>query len=115
MVIRFIRKIALFLKPVKVGDTFYGDPVWWVLPRPIEMVLHGLKDVNGDTLYRPTPSEGCYRLTIEKDYDSYYTLRSEVLCRAGSTWASIWKERSQPRRMPRLILEQYILAGLLWR
>jgi hypothetical protein len=115
MITRFIRKISLFFNPIKAGDVFYGDPVWWVLPRPIEMVLHGLKDKEGNTLYRPVPSEGCYKVTVEGDYDSYFKLRSEVLCNTDASYTSIWKQRSQPRRMPRLILEQYILSALLWR
>ena len=115
MIRRLVLKISLFLRPLKKGDILYGDPVWWIIPRPIEMVLHDLKDRFGTNLYDPIPSEGCYKLTIEKDLDSYYVLDSEVLCNTKFSGIGFWKKRSQPRRMARLQLEEYILNGLLWR
>jgi hypothetical protein len=115
MIRRLILKLALFLKPLRAGDVLYGDPVWWVIPRPIEMVLHGLKDIHGANMYTPIPSEGCYKLTIDKDLESYYILDSEVLCNTKFSSIVFWKKRSQPRRMARLQLEEYFLNGMLWR
>ena len=114
MFIRLFRKISLLLNPPKKGDTFYGDPVWWIIPRPVERILHGLKDKYGNNLYDPIPSEDCFRLIIDNDYlDSYYVLDSEVFCRSKNSNVSVWMKRTQPRRMGKETLEQFILAGML--
>src|SRR5580700_9597237 len=116
MIRRMILKFSLFFKPFKIGDEFFGDPTWWVIPRPIELVLHGLKDRQGLTIYDPIPSDGCFKLTIEKEMEGYYVLSSEVFC-THKTINNIgtWMKRSQPRKLGRLQLEEYFLNGLLWR
>lgn len=115
MIRRLVLKLSLFFKPLKVGDELFGDTVWWVIPRPIEMVLHGLKDLHGATIYEPIPSKGCYKLTTEQDLGGHYILSSEVLCRTSYDHIGVWKKRSQPRKMARSQLEEYVLNGLLWR
>lgn len=126
MFTRLIRKISLLLNPPKKGDTFYGDSVWWIIPRPVELILHGLKDKYGNNLYDPIPSGDCFRLTITNtSMDSYYVLDSEVFCRSknskpiyqcdirGISDIGVWMKRTQPRRMSKKSLEQFVLAGML--
>jgi hypothetical protein len=113
---RFIRKIILFFRPIKKGEIFYGDPERWVTHRPIEMVLHGLKDKYGTTIYHPVPSEGCFVFTVSDVNSQIYVLNSEVFCYGGEEDKSgIWKKRTQPRKMSKKDFEEIILNGILWR
>ena len=114
MFIRLFRKISLLLNPPKKGDVYYGDPVWWIIHKPVEHILHGLKDKYGNNLYDPIPSGDCFRLTITNtSMESYYVLDSEVFCRSKNSNVSIWMKRTQPRRMGKETLEQFVLAGML--
>lgn len=116
MLTRLMLKISLFLKPPKKGDVFYGDPVWFVLSRPVEHVLHGLKDKFGNTLYTPIPSDGCFRFVVENTGMPYYILGSEVFCQEKSfNNIGTWMKRTQPRRMGKDMFEEMFLMGLLWR
>src|ERR1700679_2266610 len=96
---RTIRKLKLFLNPPKKGDIFYGDPVWFILGRPTELVLYGLKDKYGANMYDPIPSKGCVKFAIEHCGNMNYILGSEVLCTIPSANERIWMKRTQPRRM----------------
>jgi hypothetical protein len=116
MVNRTIRKLKLYFNPPKKGDVFYGDPVWFVIARPVEYVLYGLKDKNGNTVYYPIPSQGCFKLTVEHMGNLNYILDSEVLCHTAANIAkSIWFKRSQPKRMAKEYFEELFLSGLIWR
>lgn len=114
MFIRLARKFKLFLDPPKKGDVFYGDPLWWVVYKPVEHVLHGLKNKNGDTIHRPIPSSGCFKVTIEHLGNVYYILGSEVLCESKGGFGT-WFKRSQPKRMAIEMFEELVLSGILWR
>lgn len=115
MFLRIVRKIGLLIKPPKKGDIFHGDPVWFIIPRPIEMVLHGLKDKFGTNLYDPIPSKDCFRFTIEQCGNEIYILNSEVLCRNKFSDMLVWMKRTQPRRIGKDMFEEMFLNGLLWR
>ena len=116
MFARVIRKFKLFLNPVKKGDTFYGDPVWFILFRPTEMVLHNLKDRNGVTMFNPIPSRGCFRFVVEQCGNENLILGSQVFCKEKTdNNIGTWMKRTQPRRMGKEIFEELFLAGMLWR
>ena len=121
MVTRLVRKLKLFLNPPKKGHVFYGDPSWFVIARPVEHVLHGLKDSSGISVFTPVPSKGCFRFTIEHCGNLNYIMGSEVFCsgKIASTGfynsIGIWKQRSQPRRMALEMFEELVLNGMLWR
>jgi hypothetical protein len=120
MSLKILTKIKLLLKPPKVGDIFYGDPVSFVIGRPVEQVLHGLKDPSGTTLAEPVPSEDCYALTIVSDSQhAYYVLNAMVFCRrknlpdSASQGFGEWKPRSQVRRIPRDVFKKMVVDGIL--
>lgn len=115
MLTRISRTFSLYFNPPKVGDVFYGDPVWFIISRPIELVLHGLKDKFGTNLYDPIPSQGCFRFTVESTAMPYYRMTSEVLCKHKFTEKPIWMKRSQPRRIPKEMFRELFLMGLIWR
>lgn len=123
MVSRFICKFKLYFNPPKKGDVFCGDPAWFITPKPIEYVLHGLKNIHGETIYEPIPSQGCIRFTVEHCGNLNYILGSEVLCRLNREHnytkdisdIGIWKKRTQPRRMGKEMFEEFILNGMLWK
>lgn len=115
---RLIRKFNLFLDPPKKGDVFYGDSLFFVVHKPMEYVLHGLKNINGETVFHPVPSKGAYRVTIELCGHLYYVLDSEVFCKDGTEktlYDGIWCKRSQPKRIAKEMFEELILNGMLWR
>jgi hypothetical protein len=116
MVIRLVRKLKLFLNPPKKGHVFYGDPSWFVIARPVEHVLHGLKDSYGVTVFTPVPSKDCFRFTVEHRGNLNYILGSEVFCKEKTdNNIGTWKKRTQPRRMALEMFEELVLNGLLWR
>lgn len=115
MLIRLARKFKLFLNPPKKGDTYYGDSLWFIVHRPVEYVLHGLKDKNGNNMYEPIPSKGAVRFLLEQCGNENYILGSEVLCRIESSQEWIWMKRTQPRRMRKEMFEEFVIAGMLWR
>jgi hypothetical protein len=104
-------KLWLYFYPPKKGDSFIGDPLRFVIARPVEYVLHGLKDKNGNTTWEPIPSFGCYILTIENDQMPYYVCKSEVLC--GNDSIKLWNERSQPKRFGKKMFKDMIATGVL--
>lgn len=116
MLTRLVRKISLFVNPPKQGHTFYGDPVWFVLSRPVEHVLHNLKDKFGNTIYTPIPSNGCFRFVVEFCGNENYILASEVFCKEKSLDSlGTWMKRTQPRRMSKLMFDEMFVMGMLWR
>lgn len=116
---RLYRKFLLKAKPPKNHDVFYGDPLYFVISRPTEYVLHGLKDRNGRTLLEPIPSFGCLRLTIIMTTEDYYVCNTEVFCKAVndlyimSNNIGEWMERSQTRKMSKIMFDQMIVDGFL--
>jgi len=115
---RFVRKIKLILNPPKSGDVFYGDPIFFIIHKPIEYVLHGLKNKHGENICDPIPSKGCFRLTISLCGHIYFLLDSEILCKFNDdegqgSW--FWMKRTQPKRLAKEALEELILSGMLWR
>jgi hypothetical protein len=113
---RTIRKFKLFLRPPKKGDVFYGDPLWFVIHRPIEYILHGLKDKNGTTIHHPIPSKDCFCVVIEHCGNENYIVGTEVFCDTKTNNnIGIWFKRSQPKRIAKEMFEELVLNGLLWR
>lgn len=115
MFTRLSRKLKLFLDPPKKGHTFYGDPAWFVLGRPTEYVLYGLKDRSGNNMYEVIPSKGCVKFVVEQVGKHNYILGSEVLCVIPSNYERVWMKRSQPRRMGKVMFDELFLSGMLWR
>lgn len=115
MIKRFIKKIKLRLNPPKRGDIFFGDPVFFIISRPTEYVLHGLKNKYGLTEQNPIPSFQCYKLTIESDFTSnYYECSSEVLCSSALGSSELkWKKRCQSKKISKLLFNEFVLNGLL--
>jgi hypothetical protein len=117
-----LRKINLFLDPPKKGDIYYGDPVWFIISRPTEFILHGLKDKYGNIMYDPVPSKGGVRFIIEHCGNLNFILGSEVLCHLLNRNKPVmdindfvWKKRTQPRRMAREMFREFVLTGMLWK
>lgn len=115
MLKRFIRKLSLFVNPPKEGDIYFGDPIWFIISRPIELILHNLKDKFGTNLYDPIPSKGCFKLTVIYCGDKNYILESKVLCSNKFTDTKMWMQRTQQRRMTKEMFEELIFDGMLWR
>ena len=95
----FFKRIALKIKPPKVGDVYYGDSLRFIIAKPVEEILHGLRDRNGNLIWQPIPSLDCYRLTITSQIGNHYTCDSEVLCRRVSDYPGMgeWMMRTQPK------------------
>lgn len=115
MLKKLINKINLWLNPPRPGSFYYGDPLYFVVGKPIEHVLHGLKDKNGEPIFYPIPSAGCYRLMIESIFDDYYCCKSEVLCYSLNMDSGIgkWMKRTQTKRINKVIFNEFIVQGIL--
>jgi hypothetical protein len=111
MIVKFIRNIKYKLNPPKKGDVYYGDPLFFVMGRPVEYVLHSLVNKNGDHIFKIVPSPECYRLTIENDSMPYYIVKSEVFCTNSDSF--LWKERIQARRIKKDLFKEMVLEGQL--
>lgn len=112
MIARFIRKIKYRLSPPKKGDIYYGDPLFFVIGRPVEYILYGLVDKNGDHLFKIVPSPECYKLTVINDSMlDYYIFKSEIFCTSSDSF--LWKERVQPRRIKKDQFKEMLLQDQL--
>lgn len=114
------RKLKLYFKPPKAGDVYYGNPINFV-NKPLEKILHGLKDKSGDDLYVPIPNKECYRLIIESAEILFYRCISEVFCKSvvldkyGYNDLGRWMKRTQSRRIGKDSFENMIIGGVLKR
>jgi hypothetical protein len=117
MIKRLFNKIMLWLKPPKKGDIYYADSLHFVVGKPIEHILHGLKDKYGQSIWTVMQGKCCYRLTIETDVMPYYTCRSEVFCYGDLCNNNIgeWMKRTQPKRISKEYFKQLIVEGFLWK
>ena len=112
------KKFRLYFNPIKPGEVYYGNPKNFIVGKPMEYILHGLKDTTGTTMWHPIPSDCCYKLTIknhspEKDL---YECESEVLCDTEKGLHLVdWHRRSQRKNISKPIFEYFILNGLLER
>jgi hypothetical protein len=115
MLFRLYTKVKLWIRPPKSRDAYCANPKNFVIGKPIEQVLHGLKNKHGETIYFPMPSDDCYRLTIESDVMPYYICMSEVFIH-GKNWDNnfgLWMKRSQPKRIGKDYFKQLIVDGIL--
>lgn len=116
-----INKLKFCFNPPKVGNVYYSDPIYFVISKPIEHVLHALTNKYGNKIYHPVSSNFCYRLTVESDsLPSYYICKSEVFCKGVDDNGivdfnniGIWKERSQPKRIKKDFFKEMVLNGIL--
>jgi hypothetical protein len=120
MISKLFNKIYLFLRKPKPEDVYYGNPSFFVISNPIELVLHGLTDIQGRQIHMPIPSDDCYKMTIYSDsMPDYYICESEVLCsRIENSELFIpdgWKKRTQVRRIDKDRFHQMILSKTLKR
>jgi hypothetical protein len=111
-------RIKLHFNPPKAGDTFYAHPAYFVICKPMEQILHGLKDKFGNSLYEPIPSNRCYRITIESDtMPDYYRCTAEVFCVQANaqfiTNGGKWMPRCQPKRIGKSFLKSLLIDGKL--
>lgn len=113
---KFYLKVCLYFHSPRIGDIHFGNPKDFVIGRPIEYVLHGLKDRTGATMWHPIPTFGCFRLTIEKETPEKdgYVCRSEVLCDTERGLHLIdWHRRSQPKLINKSMFKGFILNSTL--
>jgi hypothetical protein len=114
MIGSLLRQVKLYLNPPKKGDVYLGDPLRFVIAKPMEYILHGLKDKTGKTLWEPLPSEDCYKITIENDsMPDYYICQSEVLCLSEAMSVMQWHKRTQPKRIGKELFNSMIINGTL--
>ena len=118
---KLFRKIALFLRSPQKGDVYYGNSKDYVIGKPMEAVLHGLRDKEGNPTWIPVPSTHSYKLVIKISATiPYYVCDTEVFCMNAKSMTPVyfegnWMKRSQPRRIPKERLYQMIVDGLLKR
>lgn len=110
----WINKVKIYLNPPKKYDTFYGDAMNFVLTSRVEKVLHGLYDTSGDDLVDLVLGADSFRLTIEEDNVTYYLVKTEVLVKDYSDTFH-WKQRCQPRRIPKKSFLMMVADELLFR
>lgn len=109
--LKLFKAILLDLNPPKMGDVYIGDPLYFILGRPVEHVLHGLTNISGASLWKPFPGNECYRLKIESVSSPYFICNAEALCTDGEV--SNWRSRSQPRRIDKFKFKRMIVDGIL--
>jgi hypothetical protein len=115
---RLINRIKLYFRPPNKGDVFYANPIYFVVGKPFESVLHGLRDKSGEPVLFPVPSDSCYKLTVESCVmDTYYRCTSEVFCRGLQMEKNIgvWMKRTQPKRFGKAYFRQLVIDGYLWK
>jgi hypothetical protein len=111
MIKKFYNKIKYSLNVPKVGNTYYGDPLLFVIGKPVEYVLYGLTDKNGNKLVEIVPSWDCYRITIRSIQPLYYILDAEVFCATKDNFK--WMSRTQPVRFNKENFKQMVIGGTL--
>jgi hypothetical protein len=116
MIARLARKVGLLFSPPKEGDVYMGSAFYFLTGRPMEQVLHGLRDMSGEAEFAYWESNENYRLTIDSAAMPYYILTSEVLVRKiseGSSAKLVWRKRCQPRRVPKDTFHEWIKTHML--
>jgi len=108
---RWVKKALLLIKPPKKGDVYYGDAFEFVTARPVEKILHGMKDKHGDTLWIESMGHGTYKITIESSSMPYYICKAEVLVQSKKGYDFTWLTRVQPRRIVKGVLTDMIADG----
>lgn len=112
--IRWLQKLKLYLNPPKEGDVYVGNPIFFVVNRPIEKILHGMKDKYGMSMWEVVPSDDAYKLTIESgSMPTYYKCKSEILVIDMSFSYKKWLVRTQSRRIGKSMFIDMILNGLI--
>jgi len=120
MIRKLFNRIKVFVNPPKTGGVYYGNPTRFVTAKPVEYVLHGLKDRHGKTILEPIPSNYGYRITIESDaMPTYYRCTAEVLCKSVDPLyitdnnMGQWMKRSQPRKILKSLFKDLLKSGIL--
>ncbi len=109
MIRKLIQRFLLWRNPPKTDDVYWTDSFTYLAGRPMEHVLHGLRDKNGNARAEPVHGPCTYRMTIRSDSMSYYVVQCEVLAANRSTHEKLWAFRVQPRRIDKKIFVQMIL------
>ena len=114
-------KLYLYFRSPKMGSVYFGNPKRFIIGKPIEYVLHGLKDKDGDTMFEPIPGDHCYKISIDKTEENTYSISTEVFCKltskynlnTGNSDFGKWMKRCQNRKIGKEYLLSLILDGTL--
>jgi hypothetical protein len=112
-VFSFLLKIKLFFNPPQKGDIFYGNPKYFIVGKPIEQVLHSMKDISGDSIWYSIPSDGCYKVKVCEKNFYHYIVECEVLSLNKITGKKNWLKRTQNKRISKESLTYLIGQGFL--
>jgi hypothetical protein len=114
---KWMLKLKLSFTPPKKGDIYIGDNFDFLIGKPMEQILHGLRNRNGDPIYDPAIGIDSYKVTIIRDSMPYYVLECHSLVyatgsKSGSTEFK-WLKRNQDRRIMKDLFQDMILEGRL--
>jgi hypothetical protein len=119
MLANLINRIKFFIRPPRIGDVYYGDSLLFIIGKPVEYVLHGLKDKNGNTILYPVPGFYCYKITLEAEdkENKYFAFKSEVLCKGldGLISANEWQKRCQLKKISKKLFRDLFITGFIER
>jgi hypothetical protein len=112
MIRKLFNTIKYHVNRPKKGDTFYGDPLLFVIGKPVEYVLYGLTDRTGKNIVEIVPSWDCYRVTVTNNsHPLYYVFQAEVLCATQDSFK--WMVRNQPVRFTKENFKRMVINGTL--
>ena len=109
MIKKLFKTLKYRFSPPKKGNTYYGDPLLFVIGRPVEYVLYGLTDKTGKKLFEIVPSWDCYRITIKSIQPNYYVFDAEIFCTTSNGFK--WISRSQPVRFNKENFKRMAIDG----
>jgi hypothetical protein len=117
ILMKWFAKFKLWMNPPKKGEVYHGDNFDFLIGKPMEQILHGLRDKNGNPIYNPAFGEGSYKVTILLDCMPYYVLECDSLVYENSYSNNRndfrWVKRTQNRRIPKNHVIEMILDGRL--
>lgn len=99
MINQLVSRIRLFFYPPKKGDVFYGNSFDFIVGKPWEYILHGMRDIHGESVWLAIPGDETYILTIESDVMPYYICQAQVLASNPEGDDKVWLPRHNERRI----------------
>ncbi|MCX9024634.1 MAG: hypothetical protein OIN85_00895 [Candidatus Methanoperedens sp.] len=107
--------IKFLFSPPKEGDVYSGDAFDFVVGKPIESVLHGMRDQYGNPTHDVIPGNNTYKIKIVKIFETYYSCKMQALVEDRITHQKAWLLRSQDRKISKELLKHWALEGRIFK